>query len=507
MKFKETKVTQLLMSIIIVTIVLLAGCGIAKSSVNEATIMDNSEDKSDINKTTAMESDEDKVGVNQPIVTDANNEKYLYLIKDNNKYGFIDENGNTIVEPQYEYASDFSQGYAVISYQGSYGYIDGLGQVVIQPQYELALNFSEGLATVQINGKWGYINEEGKLAIEPQFDSAESFSEGKAAVSVGRKIQYINKKGEKIIEVIGEVGFEFKESYAVIENAVSGKVYSQFINEKGEFVFQKYGAADSFSDGLAVVMTGDRYEGEDNLYGYINGSGNIVIEQQFVGAMSFSEGVAAIYDGVNWRYINQQKENIFDRTFESAQSFSEGLAGVRQDGKWGFINKSGEDVIKAQYDNVEAFKHGLAKVLKNGKWMYIDTDNKCIWEQKLLEKDTYKQAEEIYTSSLLKFQIIIPNSWEGLYKVKENNEGVEFLYSIDKKIYNLFLISTLNMDEWKTTEQYMYTYLGERGDTVYVSQCFEGEYSNETEKGKRIGEKIDELRQAFSIEKNFRIID
>lgn len=53
----------------------------------------------------------------------------------------------------------------------------------------------------------------------------------------------------------------------------------------------------------------------------------------------------------------------------------------------------------------------------------------------------------------------------------------------------------------------MYTYLGERGNTVYVSQCFESEYSNETEDGKSIGEKIDELRQAFSIEKNFRIID
>lgn len=68
MKFKETKVTQLLMSIMIVIIVLLAGCGIDKLSVNEATIMDNSEDKSDINKTTVMGSNEDKTGVNQSIL-------------------------------------------------------------------------------------------------------------------------------------------------------------------------------------------------------------------------------------------------------------------------------------------------------------------------------------------------------------------------------------------------------------------------------------------------------
>src|ERR1041385_359923 len=46
---------------------------------------------------------------------------------------------------------------------GKWGYIDNTGQLVIQPQYALADEFSNGLAMVQsggqtASGKWGYIN-------------------------------------------------------------------------------------------------------------------------------------------------------------------------------------------------------------------------------------------------------------------------------------------------------------------------------------------------------------
>ncbi len=55
---------------------------------------------------------------------------------------------------------------------------------VIKPQFDWASNFSEGLASVRIDDKWGSIDKSGEIVIRPQFDSALEFSEGLASVSI-----------------------------------------------------------------------------------------------------------------------------------------------------------------------------------------------------------------------------------------------------------------------------------------------------------------------------------
>ena len=77
--------------------------------------------------------------------------------------GFIDKTGRIIIEPQFEDASDFSEGLAKISIHGKYGFIDKTGRIVIKPQFDKASDFREGLATVGIapdkysREKWGFI--------------------------------------------------------------------------------------------------------------------------------------------------------------------------------------------------------------------------------------------------------------------------------------------------------------------------------------------------------------
>ena len=65
-----------------------------------------------------------------------------------------------------------------------YGFIDKSGKVVIEPQFDSASNFSEGFACVEKDGKWGFIDKSGKVVIEPQFDDADAFSEGLAVVAI-----------------------------------------------------------------------------------------------------------------------------------------------------------------------------------------------------------------------------------------------------------------------------------------------------------------------------------
>ena len=64
------------------------------------------------------------------------------------------------------------------------GYIDKQGQVVINPSFDDARWFSDGLAEVRLGGQWGYIDKQGQTVINLQFKGTREFSEGLAAVSV-----------------------------------------------------------------------------------------------------------------------------------------------------------------------------------------------------------------------------------------------------------------------------------------------------------------------------------
>jgi WG repeat protein len=139
------------------------------------------------------------------------------------QYGFIDRSGKFVIAPRFEYVQSFSEGRALFrvrdddrrSYKthhsdrsnswGNAGFIDAQGQVVIQPKFVGAKNFSEGLAAVAIRSAgdktlWGYIDRQGNWIIQPQFESASSFDGGLAAVNCdpyGRSCAaYVDKAGQ-----------------------------------------------------------------------------------------------------------------------------------------------------------------------------------------------------------------------------------------------------------------------------------------------------------------------
>ncbi|MBQ7132696.1 MAG: WG repeat-containing protein [Oscillospiraceae bacterium] len=58
-----------------------------------------------------------------------------------------------------------------------WGFVDEEGDVVIDPEYSDAKSFSNGLAAVCIDGKWGFIDMDNNLVIPCQYDDADYFNE------------------------------------------------------------------------------------------------------------------------------------------------------------------------------------------------------------------------------------------------------------------------------------------------------------------------------------------
>jgi len=325
------------------------------------------------------------------------NNECLFLIKQNNKYGFIDNKGKIVIQAQFDTATNFSDAIARVGIRTSngidWGYIDKKGAYIIEPQLFDARDFSEGLAAI-ISGdnKWGYTGKSSKsgYAIKPQFDDAGMFHEGYAKVRVSAKWGFIDKKGKYIVPPKYDDAGDFSESVA--------RVYSNgkwgYVNNKGKVIIQlAYNDAGDFKQGLAKVK-------QERKWGYINKKGELVIQPDYELAGDFSEGLARIsYDSRNpsWGYIDKNGNIVINPQYSRADDFSEGLALVGN--KWlGYINKSVEWVIGAQFGYESgSFKCGIAPVSLGWLWRpqgsildgmhYIDRKGNYVWKTKVSMKD------------------------------------------------------------------------------------------------------------------------
>ena len=275
----------------------------------------------------------------------------------NVKCGYINKQGEYVIEPNFEFANNFSEGLAAIEIDNKWGFINKTGKIVIKPQYKSLSEFSEGLASVCLNncsdskkGKWGYIDKTGKMVIKPQFDTTTSFSDGLATICIGPC------------------------GYLPPEGGYKNDGYWGFIDKTGKIVIEpQFMYAQNFIEGLAIVSNNFTVGSIslDGSMGAIDKSGDFVIQPKFTRIYPFSEGLAAVCLG-----------NCEMQT---------GCPGA----KWGFIDKSGNYVIKPQFNSVHSFSGGKAYYRMNKNKWFLGEDGYIDKTGKKIEKNIHNGTKQI----------------------------------------------------------------------------------------------------------------
>lgn len=85
----------------------------------------------------------------------------------NDKYGVIDEHGNIVTSPRYDYISDFHENYARVSIDDKFGVINVNGEEIIMPKYDWITSIKGNFFIVQLNYKYGIINKNGDEILPP----------------------------------------------------------------------------------------------------------------------------------------------------------------------------------------------------------------------------------------------------------------------------------------------------------------------------------------------------
>lgn len=156
--------------------------------------------------------------------------------------GYINKEGDTVIEPQFIHANAFSEGFSLVKNPGyfeEYFFINRKGEATFERTTQISTYFEEGLADMydEDSASMGFIDATGEWVIPPQFTQTLRFSQGLAAVKsespVLSKTGYIDRSGEVVIPGRFDTALSFENGLAMVEE--DGK--KGYINKSGAYVW------------------------------------------------------------------------------------------------------------------------------------------------------------------------------------------------------------------------------------------------------------------------------
>ena len=222
---------------------------------------------------------------------------YLYPIRENGLYGYIDSVGNRIIEPAFLWVSTFHNGLAM-------AVVDTIYRVVPDSMaYEVGERDTI-INVYRMYAKYGYINKSGKFAIAPRFVSYVNMTE------IGDVTNDMDDCSNALYRN------SFRNKRAMFYDTTTWK--NGYIDTKGKIVVPpKYYYSEPFSEGLAVVrdavaeplFTNKACITPSKLRcAYLDTLGNAVTEFKYESLTRFCSG-----RGIgNYKKINKENIDIAD---------------------------------------------------------------------------------------------------------------------------------------------------------------------------------------------------
>ena len=330
----------------------------------------------------------------------------LAAVKVGQEWGYVNQQGEMVIMPQYCYAGDFSEGKAYVEFyipdenfgggtkklmqctidrEGNrsnveevdyyydsneeedeldwidvyYGIIDTEGHYVRKPIFQKAKPYIHGKAWVKIDNKWGLIDADGAYVYEPIFDGDKDpfFSQGNEVYCA-----YLN--GEEIwINLSGKI-------IPVEKNPeVECKMRSLNIGESDDFPLKDGYKIIPLSrcrhENFRIVEREGKRHGKEGVLGR---DGNFIIPPEYDNIIFDHDGRVFVYSIKKvTEDMEYDKDGFFAGTFDTHISRKQGM-----------MNEFGEEILPPVYDEIKGFSRGVSSACKDGKWGLIDTSGKAV---------------------------------------------------------------------------------------------------------------------------------
>ncbi len=276
----------------------------------------------------------------------------LALVEDEQFRGYVDSQGQRVIEIDFALAHSFSSGRALVCHDisGPIGFIDTSGGLIIPLDLEAAGHFHQGYAPAMKNGKWGHLDLEGGWAVKPIYQRVDYFFGGFARVMKDGRWGVVDTRGNQVvlprftsIEPMGEV-------FKVSDGGMRG-----IMGHQGQVVVEPcYPEIGRMGEGLIPVK-----EADNGLWGYLNVHGQWAIRPQFSAAYGFGHGHALIKDSsFQPKIINNDGKMVarLNVELDEASYFADnGVSWIRLGGRYGLLRVDGRVLVGPELEEVSGF--------------------------------------------------------------------------------------------------------------------------------------------------------
>ena len=361
---------------------------------------------------------------------------YVVAFKDN-KWGVIDNQGNTIIDPSYAemivipnskndvFICTYDVDYASGNYKTKV--LNSKNEEIFK-EYEKVeaiqnldensnLWYESNVLKVEKDGKYGLINLLGKELLPCEYEQIATIEGVKNALKI--------EKDEKYGVVDGEGKIVLKTEYADVTN-LGEDIKDGFIIKSDE---EKYGIV-NYSGELVLDAI---YEGIEKVYG----NDLYVIDKSNKQVLVKSDGTEVLTSG-------------YDEITDVLKNAENGII-IKKNNKYGVIKTTGDKVIDTKYEELKETKSGIFIAKENDKYGIIDIEGNSKIEFKY-KSLIYNESADIYIAEGENFDNEII---DGDYNVRLAGILVDFSDEkgdIELRINNEYKYYNLKLEEKNATE-------------------------------------------------------
>jgi hypothetical protein len=167
------------------------------------------------------------------------NQGFAYVKKLDGKYNYIDRNYHEVSITDFNYATDFDYGRAVVSYDNKYFFID-TNFNKISEKYDSITAYGPEYAIVELGGKYSIVDNTLNSICTDWYDSITKFNDGYARVEKDGKFTYIDMNGDQLVDEWYAYAEEFNNGCALVGLVQNNKNIYNLIDRKGHEIFSDW---------------------------------------------------------------------------------------------------------------------------------------------------------------------------------------------------------------------------------------------------------------------------
>jgi hypothetical protein len=274
----------------------------------------------------------------------------LAAVRQSKKWGFVDAHGSLRIPAVYDSVTDFSNGLASVTLDSHVQVIDKNGHKVFDSPGQLsASGFSNGLAAFSSGGLWGYLDRQGKVVVHAKYQSAYPFSRdslalvelvnsaAKGALTDRAKLAFIDRSGKEVISRVS-ARESFHDGIAYLRGQLETGP-ARFIDRAGKVVLTLDPSFEYLDSSESLL----RVKNSEGWWAYLATDGHPVLYVDHVDeAFPYSDGQARFRIGRLYGFMDKSGNIMVEAYFDNAEDYHAGFARASIGGTVVFLNDAGK---------------------------------------------------------------------------------------------------------------------------------------------------------------------